>query len=140
MLSHLPPINLETVINRNCQIVKPDTLIMEVCECLYQSQSNCVLVSENEQLLGVFSHSDLLKLVIEKTSLNALKVREVMTQPSIVIKITEYYNLFDLIKLFSQNKIIDIPVVDAEDKILGILNFYSLENGIKEGEKASQNH
>jgi CBS domain-containing protein len=54
---------------------------------MQRNQTGCVLVSENERLVGILTEQDiLLKAAGEKVDLNAVAVREIMTADPVVLR------------------------------------------------------
>ncbi len=84
----------------------------------YNSQSS---------LLGIFTASDLVKLIatgkisnLEKLSEN-VKIGEVMSSNVVTLKESDEQDLFTALSLFRQHQISHLPVLDSKGKIVGVV-------------------
>lgn len=90
-----------------------------------------LLVVEDNQLVGVISDRDLLKAlspflgsVVERARDQATlerKAHQIMSRKPICLR--EHSSIMDAIKLFNRNKISCIPIVNANNKPVGIVSW-----------------
>jgi predicted transcriptional regulator len=62
-----------------------DALQIEAC-------SSCVLVVKNDRLVGIFTERDVVRLSAEKQPVENIQISEVMTQPVITLRKSEFTN------------------------------------------------
>lgn len=90
---------------------------------------------ENQkELVGIISERDISKEIgsskFEKKPISSIRVSSVMTRD--VIKVSEDRDLIDVADLMLENSIGSVPVMDADDKLVGIVSkadFLTLANG-----------
>ena len=81
---------------------------------------SCVLVVEENQLVGVLSLGDVLNLAAEY-GWQEMKVAHAMTRNLIVLKESEFTDIFTAFKLFCQYSIDCLPIVDERGQPVGLL-------------------
>lgn len=111
--------------------VAPNTLLTDAIALMSQESISCVLIEEQEQLQGIFTERDLVKLTAARTELGGLAIAEVMTPQPIALSTTEHLNLLALISLLSKHGIRHLPLVDGTGKTLGIITHRSLRKAFK---------
>ncbi|MGB8690995.1 MAG: CBS domain-containing protein, partial [Microcoleus sp.] len=91
-----------------------------------EARSSCVLITENEQIVGILTERDIVRLSAQQQPLNRLVMREVMTQPVITLNETNLTNLFTAINLLQQHHIRHLPILDKHDRPTGLITHKSL--------------
>ena len=140
------PSNLQAAIVRNPLIVSPDITVREAIVQMNQIhirsalpqaldrspnelqdavRSSCVLVVENEQLLGILTERDIVRLSDQQPSFDHLIVREQMTYPVVSLRESDFTNIFLAVNLLQQ-QIHPIPLLDDQDQVVGLLTHQSL--------------
>jgi PAS domain S-box-containing protein len=143
----LTPSELKSAIVRHPLMVKPDTMVMDaiaqmsgvriLCETtktpdkqlneLYvEARSSCVLVVEKNELIGIFTEKDVVRLCAQGYSLENLKIRDVMIYPVITLQESEFTDLFLAVKLIQQHRIRHLPILDEQNHIVGLVTNESL--------------
>ncbi|MBD1885533.1 PAS domain S-box protein [Microcoleus vaginatus] len=143
----LTPIELRTAIVREPLVVSPDTTVMDaiaqmsgvrsLCntprtadgqldELHLEARSSCVFVVENEQLVGVLTERDVVRLSAQQRSLENVAIREVMTHPVVTLRESAFTDLFFAINLLQQHHIRHLPIVDELDRLVGLVTHESL--------------
>ncbi|MEH2235111.1 GAF domain-containing protein [Nostoc sp.] len=138
---------LKSAIIRHPLIVKPDTTVMDAiaqisgvrtfCETtktvdgqldeLYvEARPSCVLVVEDGRLLGIFTVRDVVYLSAQQLSLENLAIREVMIHPVVSLHESDLTDLFFAINLLQQHRIRHIPILDEQERVVGLLTNESL--------------
>lgn len=138
---------LRSAIVRNPLIVASDTTVRDaiaqmsglhtVCststtgdnrpeELHIEARSSCVLIAENQKLLGILTERDVVRLSTEKRSLESLPVREVMAHPVVTLYESAFTDLFFAINLLKQHRIRHLPILNDQDQIVGLLTHETL--------------
>ena len=92
--------------------------------------STCVLVMEQDLLVGVFTAQDLVQLIASGVNFREIKISEVMRRSPITLTLSKSCNLFTVLSLFHQHQIHHLPVLDSEDQLLGVITPESLCRGL----------
>lgn len=117
-------------------IVAPDVLLFDViCSMnqlavsdasphvdyrLQEARTSCVLVVDNEGLIGIFTKGDVLRLVVEQVDFQIAKIGDVMAKPSIVLKRSQILDLQSMLRLLVRFRSSHLPIIDDCNQILGI--------------------
>ncbi|PSB50867.1 histidine kinase [filamentous cyanobacterium Phorm 6] len=140
-------IELRTAIVREPLVVSPDTTVMDaiaqmsgvrsLCNTArtadsqqddlhLEARSSCVLVVENEQLVGILTERDVVRLIARQRCLDNLVLREVMTHPVVTLRESAFTDLFFAINLLQQHHIRHLPILDEFDRLVGLVTHESL--------------
>ena len=143
----LTPIELRTAIVREPLVVSPDTTVMDAIAQMsgvrslcntprtadgqlddlhLEARSSCVLVVENEQLVGVLTERDVVRLSAQQRSLENVAMREVMAHPVVTLRESAFTDLFLAINLLRQHHIRHLPILDELDRLVGLVTHESL--------------
>ena len=143
----LTPIQLTTAIVREPLVVSPDTTVMDaiaqmsgvrsLCNTArtadaqlddlhLEARSSCVFVVENEELVGVLTERDVVRLSAQQRSLENVALREVMAHPVVTLRESAFTDLFFAINLLQQHHIRHLPILDDLDRLVGLVTHESL--------------
>ncbi|WP_172657291.1 PAS domain S-box protein [Myxosarcina sp. GI1] len=120
--------NLEQFIDRPPLVVEPDTLLANVVASIHRQQQNknnrsdCVLVVTAEQLVGIFTKSDLVRAIATEVELTTTAVAAVMTQPVTTIMRSQCDGIESVLSFVKHHLYSYLPVVDDEQKLIGVLD------------------
>ncbi|MEE3717068.1 GAF domain-containing protein [Tumidithrix elongata RA019] len=138
---------LTSAIVREPLVVAPDTTVMAaiakmsgvrtVCSTFknvnsqqedlhIEARSSCVLIVEDQRLLGILTERDIVRLSAQKRSLDNLAIRDVMASKVITLRESAFTDLFFAVNLLQQHHIRHIPVLDDRDRLVGLLTHESL--------------
>ncbi len=92
--------------------------------------ASCVLVMEQERLVGIFTEQDIVRLTASEVNLEETKIAEVMKRSPITLTQCKSCNLFTVLSFFHQYQIDHLPVLDSDDQLLGIITFESICRGL----------
>jgi CBS domain-containing protein len=105
--------------------VVPQTTVMEAVRTMDQESIGAVAVTDGHKLVGMFSERDLmLRVVSEKRDPERTYVREVMTSP--VATIRRDSTADDALKVMLDKHFRHLPIVDRDDKLVGMISLRSL--------------
>ncbi len=97
----------------------PSSTIRDAAIKMMEKNVGSVLITDGDTLLGIFTERDIVKCVAEKTSMDE-ELEKVMTRDLITIAVDK--PLSKAAYLMSENNIRHLPVVDKENKLMGILS------------------
>ena len=95
-----------------------------------QSSSYCLVMSQ-EQLLGIFTERDVVKIIAQGTTLDSVAIAEVMTRNPITIAVAELEQPFDVVVRFKRHRIRHLPVLGDHGQILGVVTHASLRQSLQ---------
>jgi len=117
--------SLQQFCERPVVTISPDQPVTEACRLFSEKNVGCVIATEGNQVRGILTDRDIaLKVTGERKDPQQIKVRDVMhTNP---IRIAVNKSLHDLTLLMHAHHIRRVPIVDGEDKVLGIVTLDDL--------------
>ena len=89
--------------------------------CLQAGATSCILVLEGTRLVGLFTETDVVRLVASGVNLSKITMAEVMTQPPLILKQSLAQNIFTVLLLLRQYQIRYLPIVDELDRLIGLI-------------------
>ena len=132
--------DLEKAVDRFPVKVTPDTSLTNVLALMSlgskdnsnlafpaaPSRSSCVLVMEAEQLVGIFTERDVVRLTVEGIDFAGVAIAEVMTRQVFTLALRNNHNISTALRVMHQHQIRHLPVVDAQGHLHGIVTFASI--------------
>jgi len=123
-MSVMDAVSKMTNIRSLCNTAK--TTDSQLKEFHLDARSSCVLAMENEQVVGILTERDLVRLTTLQQPLKTLRIRDVMTSPVITLRESALRDLFLTINLLGQHHIRHLPILDEEDHLIGLVTHESL--------------
>lgn len=100
--------------------VRPELRIAEVVRAVSQAKTGAAVVTrEDGTLLGIFTDGDLRRALLHGGAVLDREVFEFATQPCHAVPADS--SLAEAMRLFGQTRIEDLPVVDASNRVVGLL-------------------
>jgi CBS domain-containing protein len=146
-----PP--LAEAIDRHPLIVTPDTHLLDVVKLMYETvershspggdlperasdslwgaRSSCVLVMQDERLLGIFTERDLVQLTASGIELGTTKIGDVMHHPVLTMSELELHNVFAALFLFRRHRIRHLAIVDDRQQLVGVVSIDSIRHIVR---------
>jgi signal-transduction protein with cAMP-binding, CBS, and nucleotidyltransferase domain len=143
-----PP--LAEAIDRHPLITAPNTCLLDVVKLMYETaershqplgnlqpqwadslwgaRSSCVLVMQDEKLLGIFTERDLVQLTASGIDLRATKICDVMHHPVLTISEQSLHNVFAAIFLFRRHRIRHLAIADDCQQLIGVVSLDSIRH------------
>jgi PAS domain S-box-containing protein len=87
---------------------------------------SCVLVVEANQLVGIFTERDVVRLVAAGVDLSTVTLSAVMTQPVIALTYVPCQRLSAAYSLMHQHQIRHLPMLDGQGHLMGLMTQASL--------------
>lgn len=105
--------------------VSPDDTVMESLMAMTKAKSgSAAIVDDSGRLVGIFTDGDFRRAVSEKRVNLEEPVSTVMTSPAMFVRDDVY--AAELLKIFEKKRIDDLPVCDAEGKVVGVVDIQDL--------------
>ncbi len=120
---------INTAVMRNPACASPDTKVIEAMTAMSridETLTNCIVVVEHEQVVGLLTERDMLRLVIQQLPLEHLTLRQVLSHPIVTIRESALTDLSTVLNLFEQHQVNYLPIVDESDRLVGLLSNSSL--------------
>lgn len=99
---------------------EPQASVLEVAKILHAERKSSVIVSQNQQILGIWTEADALTLDLSNPAIFDCKIIEVMQSP--VITIQEWKPLSDAVILMRTRGIRHLLVVDSNGNASGVVS------------------
>lgn len=106
--------------------VTPEVLLTEAI-AQFQDSDLYLIVVEDHRPIGIFTATDLTRLLNQSTTWESIKIREVMTEPVLTLKLSEFKEISTLIEFLKQHQLHHLPVVDEHGKLIGLVSDRSLQ-------------
>jgi len=92
---------------------------------------NYVLVMADQQLLGIFTERDVVRLSAQGMDFAAVTIADVMTRQLITLKISEFETVFTALNLFRQHHIRHLPLVDEQSELVGVITTEAVRKSLQ---------
>lgn len=102
------------------------TLDGRIDELHQEVRSSCLVVVEAAQVVGILTAQDLVRLMVQHECLDEVRVHQVMTQPVVSLRISEFTDLFTALSYLKQHRIRHLPVLDEHNQLAGLVSYESL--------------
>lgn len=139
--------DLEEAIERQPLTVPPTTPLVEAIALISQAHSHlcvltddlsclapparevrasCVLVMQGQELLGILTERDVVRLTAQAINLAETTVADVMVYPLITLPQQSVQDIFAALFLFRRYRIRHLPIVDDQGKLVGVISHESI--------------
>jgi CBS domain-containing protein len=116
---------LREILNRNLVQVGPSTSLTEAAALMAKHDVGALVVIRDEKPIGIVTDRDIVvRCVAQHREAAKCKVEEVMTASIATCRETD--GIFDCIQKMRQSRVRRMPVVDSEDRAVGIISFGDL--------------
>lgn len=122
---------IENAIAHDPLIVSPETPVIDAISAMNRDRSNYVLIMEKEKLLGIFTERDVVKLTDLDMSLGKIPISQVMTEKLITLPLDQVRDIFSLLSFLRSAKIRHLPILDKEEKVIGVITPESVRQLLK---------
>lgn len=110
--------------------IAPDALLKNIVTLIAQRQVDkkvsCLLVVKADKLVGIITQSDLVRLVAIETNLVTTTIDMVMTQPVKTMLRSQCQTIDSVLSFLRQNSIKNLPILDDNQKLIGVTDYYQL--------------
>jgi len=92
----------------------------------WEDRASCVLVETADGMQGILTERDIVRLSTCHPCLDPLSVGDVMMRPVITLRKSAFTDLFAALNLLQQHRIRHLPLVDDQNRLVGLLTHASL--------------
>ena len=103
--------------------IAPDVPIVEALKHMDEEGASCLLV-QNDEGYGIVTDADFRYYILQKEAQSLETISQIQTYPAISIKNGEL--LFNVLLLMTEHSIKHLPVLDENDRVIGILELVDL--------------
>jgi C4-dicarboxylate-specific signal transduction histidine kinase len=122
---------LERAIDPRPPMLAPDTSLTGAIAAMDRAQASCILIVREEQLVGIFTERDLVKITAREIPLEGVAISEVMTCHPLTISIEEAKDIFRVLTLLKESEISHLPVTGEQGNSIGVLTRESIRQILK---------
>lgn len=111
---------------------KPDASVVKeaAADALPFRRLGYALVTENQELIGIFTERDLVKLTAEGSDVSALRVADVMTSPLITLSADDLDDPLSVLGVLRKYRIRHLPVLRG-GHLVGVVTTQSLRKAVQ---------
>jgi CBS domain-containing protein len=121
----------EGLIETSFLALPAQTLVKQAIQAMGEARLSCVLIVDDRKPVGIFTERDVVRITTSTTSLDELRVCDVLTKELITLNISETSDVFILSQLLHQHNIRHLPIIDDYNHLVGIVTPRSIRNLIK---------
>lgn len=127
--------NTQTVLEQaiECEplIINGNTLAIDAIAAMSKARISYILIVEQEELVGILTERDIVKLTAKEIPLENVYISEVMTRDLITLSIAEASDIFCVLAQFRNSQIRHLPIFNEQKHLLGVITGESLRKAIK---------
>lgn len=109
----------DLAINEPLQVGR-DCTIANAIDLMQSNRTGCILVTEDNHLLGLFTERDVLKRVLAQDTLTGQSIESVMTPDPDTLRLTD--TISDVIQRMNSGGFRHMPVMDDSGQPIGVLS------------------
>jgi CBS domain-containing protein len=144
--------DLEDAIERYPLVVPPTTSLVDAIALLSQAhghtcaltddlaasspparaaRASCVLVMQGQELLGILTERDVVRLTAQALNFAEITVDDVMVHPVITLPQQSVQDIFAALFLFRRYRIRHLPIVDDQRQLVGVISHESIRQVLR---------
>ncbi|MDP5338217.1 MAG: PAS domain S-box protein, partial [Nodularia sp. (in: cyanobacteria)] len=117
--------------------VDPETLVLDAV-LLMANHAVSLLVMSVSQVVGWFTHKDVVQLLADGVNLKTTTISEVMQSVTITLKLAEFQSTATVITLLQQHQLDILPVIDDHNQLVGTVTPTSICQALAKPEEETQ--
>jgi len=115
----MPKTTVKEVMNPQVVVAKPEATVKEAAQIMSQFRIGCLLVMENDKVVGIVTESDIIgKVVAVNKDPERVRLQDIMSKN--IISTTPDESIEDAAEKMVEHKIKRLPVLDG-GKLVGII-------------------
>ncbi len=119
------------LMTREVTTCKAETLLTDVVKMLHNQKFSCLVVVKDEAPVGIITERDMVTILADMladVSWDSLSVANFMSVDPITIM--EDHTLFEAVDIIREEGIRHAPVINRENKLIGLLTQTDIINGL----------
>lgn len=106
--------------HRSCDLINSNLIPSSSSGCC--ERVDCALIMEGEELKGIFTEQDLVRVAAMDINLSETPIARVMTQKVITLTHCQTQTIFTVLSLLRQHKIRHLPIVNDRGELVGLIS------------------
>jgi CBS domain-containing protein len=98
---------------------------------IHLARSSCVLIMEGDEILGILTERDIVRLTALGIDITDTKINQVMAHPVITLAQTELQDIFAPLFLFRRYQMRHLVIVDDGGKLVGVVSSESIRRVLR---------
>lgn len=115
---------IEEIMNKQVATAKPDDQLVTAAKMMLERKIGCVVVVENDKVVGIMTESDLVKCAASGHDPNRTLVKDMMKSPPVTC--TPQAPVEEAYAHMRRNSIRHLPIVDKDGALVGIVTMKDL--------------
>ncbi|MGD1932142.1 MAG: PAS domain S-box protein [Leptolyngbyaceae cyanobacterium] len=103
-------------------------------------RSSCVVVVDNERVVGILTERDVVRLNVQQQPLNTLVMQQVMLSPVITLQESAFTDVNTAIHLLQRHHVRHLAILDNQDHLVGLITDESLQQSINAYQLQTEQH
>jgi len=119
---------VKSLMSEGVSWLSPDTLLQQAVQLMVEQRHSCMVINQDNTPIGIITERDLIKVLNNESCEKdlSLPVTDFMSSP--VFTLNENDNLFDAMVICRSEKIRHLPVVNNDEKLVGLVTQSDLAN------------
>jgi len=92
---------------------------------------SCALVIEDQEIKGILTERDIVKLTAAGLDFQDVSVEDVMTTSVVTLQEENFQDIFAALFLFRRYRIRHLPLLDSQNKLLGVISPGTIRNAMR---------
>ena len=93
--------------------------------------ASCALVMEGQEIKGILTERDIVKLTAAGHDFQGVLVEDVMTSSIVTLQEENFQDIFAALFLFRRYRIRHLPLLDSQNKLLGVISPGTIRNAMR---------
>lgn len=125
------PFSLNQAIDFNPLTVEVNASVDDVITLLNQTKASCVLIVEQQKLLGIFTERDVVRMTAVRQQFAELRITDVMSKNFISVTKSQMTDVRVLLDLMRHHRIRHLPVLNELHQLIGIITHKTIRKVFK---------
>ena len=128
---HSSQLTFQPKVSPHLLTVTSIALVTEVIYQMHQHQASCVLVTEDQRLVGIFTERDVVRAIAATLDLSTTKISTLMTRQVLTLDELEAADAALVSQRFRRDRVHHLPIVNSHGQIIAIATPQSVSATLK---------
>lgn len=125
---------LQQALDPKPPVLHPNTPLKVAIAAMSQARASCILIAQQQQLIGIFTERDVVKITASEIPLEGVAISEVMTLNPIALSLAQASDIFNVLSILRSARIRHLPIIDEAGNLLGTITGESIRQILKPGD------